>query len=132
LTETTGQPTSSLQQNGTQIDSWTFEENEGERVRIKRDVDISIGDVIRVLSSRSGGASAKISKIVFKPADEGTAALRAGFTYFASVRVNDGETWSPWYITRFTMAGSAWASSVSNETGWTIGFSARVFPLQAE
>jgi hypothetical protein len=127
VTESSGEPTADLQVNATTVYSWTFEEGLQRRVRTVREVDLSTGDIVRILSSKDGNSSAKIEKLVFLPsATGGLAALRAGRTYYASVRVSDGFEWSDWYVTRFIMDGSAWYSDVSNETGWTIEFSSRL------
>jgi hypothetical protein len=133
VTETTGNPTASFQKNGSELDGWTFESGSRERIRLVEDVDLSTGDLLRVFSTRDGGASAKIAKLVFVPLlSGGTTRLLPGFTYFASVRVNDGSEWSPWNITRFTMSGSSWNELVDNEAGWTLEVSARVFPVSQD
>lgn len=131
-TEDAGQPTASLQVNGTEVDSWTFETGLAERVRRISGVSISPSDSIRVLATRSGGAAGRISKIVFKPSFTGVESLREGIAYYVSLRVSDGYLLSPWYVSRFTMSGSAWKSQVSNQTGWALEFAARIFPVAQE
>jgi len=127
VTESSGSPTAEIQVNSTSVYSWTFEEGLQRRIRTVRGVDLDTGNIIKLLATKDGSSSAKIEKLVFLPsATGGLASLRPGRTYFASVRVSDGDAWSDWYVTRFVMDGSAWYSDVSNEQGWTIEFSARL------
>jgi hypothetical protein len=127
VTESTGNPESELLVDGTVVYSWTFESGLQKRMRTVSSVDLETGSIVKVSSIKDEDASAKIEKLVFKPSTAGgLAALRPGRRYFVSVRVSDGLAWSDWYITYFTMAGSAWYADVSNDTGWTIEFVARL------
>jgi hypothetical protein len=120
-TETTGNPTLSLSVNAMTILAFAYEAGAATRTRFVQGVAISSGDAIKVLGTRNAGAQARVSSVTFRPtvtAQTG-AALRPGFRYYGSVRVFDGDNWSDWFTTAFSMDGFAW-SSVSNSTGWTI------------
>ena len=127
VTESSGTPSAEIQVNGTSVYSWTFESGAQERMRLVSEVDFETGDVLKIIGQRDDGASAKIEKLVFKPSTaSGDAALRDGRVYYVTVRVSDGMEWSDWYVSYFTMGGSAWYSDVDNDTGWTIEFTARL------
>jgi hypothetical protein len=128
LTESAGSPSLTLSVNATTIMSFNYETGAKTRRRLVSGVEIGANDVIKINATRNGGASAKVEKVVFKPSADVKvgAKLKDGFTYYASVRVFDSvpagsePIWSAWHTTRFTMAGSAWITGVSNSKGWTI------------
>jgi hypothetical protein len=130
LTESSGSPSLSLLVGTTVVMSFNYEAGAKTRRRLASGVSISAGDVVKISATRNGGASAKVEKLVFRPSQDvkAGAKLAEGLTYYASVRVSDSvpagsgaaPLWSDWHTTRFTMAGSAWVSGVSNSRGWTI------------
>lgn len=128
VTESSGNSNIILKKNDDEISNWTFELGVKNRTKTIRNISINTGDKIKIISSRSGNSSAKVSKIVFIPhLPSGISIFSPGFTYYVSIRVSDGNLLSPWYVSKFTMLGSSWLSSVSNNTGWTIEFGCRIF-----
>lgn len=130
VTETNGNPTATFSINNNVLLSFVYESGAMVRSRFLTGVTINQNDVLKFTGSRNGGAAARIKKVIFTPTDtvKVGAKLQDGITYFASVRVFDGLDWSDWHSTKFTMAGSAWASNVSNARGWTIEARFSVFP----
>lgn len=121
-TEDAGNPAMVISINGTVVDSFTYETGQKIRKRVVQNISISKGDIVKISGTRNGNAMARFKSILFRPKDVSTAGskLSNGLTYYASVAVFDGTDWSSWYTTLFTMSGSAWATNVSNKTGWTI------------
>jgi photosystem II stability/assembly factor-like uncharacterized protein len=122
VTESSGNPSVSVSVNNVIVDSFTFESGVRTRTRTIYGVSLHTGDRFKINGARGRAASARIKKLTFKPKQTlqtGTK-FKDGLSYYASVRAYDGKEWSRWYTTRFTMAGSAWVSSVSNRKGWTI------------
>ncbi len=121
VTETSGNPTASLSINNSVALSFTYESGAQTRSRFISGLDINKGDTIKISGTRNAGAQARVKKVIFRPTEtvKVGAKLKDGLTYFASVRAFDGQDWSDWFTTKFTMAGSAW-STVSNSKGWTI------------
>jgi hypothetical protein len=116
-----GTPGMTVSKNGTQIDTFTYEANSGTRSRFISGQEIAYGDSIKLSGTRNGGSLARVKKVIFRPTTLASAGsvLEDGTTYYISVKVHDGDVWSDWYVTKFSMAGTAW-QSVSNATGWTI------------
>ena len=121
VTETSGTPTVSLSINVSTILVWPYETGAATRSIFKQSVPINRGDTVKFLGSRSGGATARIKQIIFRPTETSNvgARLAEGLTYYAAIKVFDGIGWSNWYATRFAMSGTAW-NAVSNAKGWTI------------
>lgn len=121
-TESSGSPTMSVSVNNSVIDSFSFETGVKTRSRFISNISLSSGDSFKINAARGGAASARVKKIVFRPVQTVQAGtkLRPGVKYYVSIRVFDGEEWSDWKTSRFTVEGSAWVSSVQNATGWTI------------
>lgn len=122
LTEALGQPVLSISVNGSAIDSFMFETGIATRKRVVQNIQLSAGDIIKLSGTRNLNASARVLSVAFRPKEVSVAGakLQDGLTYYASIRTFDGDVWSDWYTTRFSMGGSAWESTVSNSTGWTI------------
>lgn len=131
-TESNGNPTMSVSVNSSVIDSFSFESGVKTRSRFISGITLNSGDIFKINGSRGGAASARVRKVVFKPVQTVQAGvkLRDGIRYYASVKVFDGRDWSDWHTTRFTTEGSAWVSSVSNNSGWTIEARFAVTPSQ--
>jgi len=122
LTESSGQPVITLSVGGSQIMNFQYETGAMTRSKVVKNVQVNGNDIIKISGTADGGAKARIEKLVFRPAQGLTVGshLKDGYTYYASVQVSDGLEWSDWYTTKFSMKGSAWVGSVSNNKGWTI------------
>jgi len=122
ITESSGNPTVLLSVATSTILNFTYETGAQERTRIVTGVPISYGDQIKIIGNKNNNASARVSLLIFKPVEKEVygSQLQEGMTYYSSIKVYDGYEWSDWYSTHFFMNGSAWASRVSNSTGWTI------------
>ena len=131
VTETSGQPTVTLNVNALTVDSWTYQIGAATRSRFKKAITLAKGDVVKFSGTRNGGALARIRQIIFRPTQTTNvgARLAEGLTYYAAVRVFDGVDWSDWYATKFAMAGTAWIS-VSNAKGWTIEATVQTTQIQ--
>ena len=130
--ETSGNPSVYLSVDGNNILNFTYESGAQARTRIVSGVTISYGDQIKVLGNKSGNALARVLLLTFRPVQKGIygSALQEGMPYYVSIKVYDGYDWSDWHSTRFFMNGSAWASRVSNSTGWTIETTMRLIKGQ--
>jgi hypothetical protein len=130
ITETNGRPSLTLSINSTMLMNFAYEIGAETRSRFIAGVQINQGDTIKISGTRNAGAAARVEEIIFRPVEtvQAGAQLRAGLTYYASLRLFDGNGWGNWYTTMFTMSGSAWATSVSNATGWTIETTMQVIP----
>lgn len=129
-TETNGSPAVTLSVDSSVVLNFAYETGAKIRSRFLTGVQIDMGDIIKISGTRNAGAAARVKKIVFRPTQTAQvgAKLKEGLTYFASIRAFDGQDWSNWYTTKFTMAGSAWAANVSNAIGWTIEARLSVLP----
>lgn len=128
VTEDVGTPSLSLSVGSSTVLSFTYETGVATRSKFAQGVAIQAGQTIKIIGTRSGAAAARVKSVIFKPLSTVAtgAKLKDGVTYYASVRAFDGDDWSDWVTTRFAMEGSAWVSSVSNSTGWTIETRARI------
>ena len=129
VTESAGSPIVTLSVGATSILSVTYETGPQTRSKFVRNVQINKGTTIKITGTRSGGALARVKKVIYRPIDTTKvgAKLKDGLVYYGSVRVYDGTDWSDWYTTMWRMKGSAWAA-VSNRTGWTIETTLAVTP----
>jgi len=130
--ETSGHPQAIVTLNSGILFSITYDQPAKIKSAFLSGVSINNGDTIKISGTRSGGALARVKKMIFRPTSTTKVGskLKEGLQYFASIRVYDGQDWSDWYTTKFVMSGSAWAAGVSNATGWTIETRIQVTQVQ--